>query len=61
MSAKRRVAYAAWPERIYILNEDGTMAYRGGMGPFNYNPDEVRSWLQNKFGAPTPAPTPSGQ
>src|SRR5690348_18209933 len=44
-------AYAAWPERFYIIDESGRIAYRGGMGPFNYNPDEVRAWLATKFGA----------
>jgi hypothetical protein len=55
------LAYAAWPERIYIVNEDGTIAYRGGMGPFNYNPDEARAWLEKRFGAPNPAAAPPGQ
>jgi type I thyroxine 5'-deiodinase len=43
-------AYAAWPERLYILDENGKIAYRGGMGPFNYNPAEVRSWLAARYG-----------
>jgi len=29
-------AYSAWPERIYIIDESGRIAYRGGVGPFNY-------------------------
>jgi hypothetical protein len=43
-------AYAAWPERLYIIDESGKIAYRGGMGPFNYNPAEVRSWLAGRYG-----------
>lgn len=43
-------AYAAWPERLYIIDEKGKIAYRGGMGPFNYTPAEVRSWLAARFG-----------
>ena len=43
-------AYAAWPERLYIIDESGKIAYRGGMGPFNYNPAEVRSWLASRYG-----------
>lgn len=39
-------AYAAWPERLYVLNPDGTIAYKGGIGPFHYRPEEVRAWLQ---------------
>ena len=44
-------AYAAWPERLYIIDETGHVAYRGGMGPFNYKPAEVRDWLAAKYGA----------
>lgn len=44
-------AYAAWPERLYVIDETGHIAYRGGMGPFNYKPAEVRDWLAAKYGA----------
>ena len=44
-------AYAAWPERIYIIDESGHIAYRGGMGPFNYKPEEAREWLAARYGA----------
>ena len=47
------LAYSAWPERLYIIDEQGHVAYAGGMGPFNYNPDEVRAWLAKRFGAVT--------
>ena len=48
-------AYAAWPERIYIIDERGAIAYRGGMGPFNYKPAEARAWLENRFGRAKPS------
>ena len=44
-------AYSAWPERIYIVDEGGRIAYRGGMGPFNYKPGEAREWLAARYGA----------
>ena len=44
-------AYSAWPERIYIIDESGRIAYRGGMGPFKYYPAEVREWLAARYGA----------
>lgn len=52
--------YAGWPERLYVITEDGRIAYKGGMGPFHYKPEEVRAWLEARFpqavnGAPTPA------
>ena len=43
-------AYAAWPERLYVIDEKGRIAYRGGMGPFNYNPAELRDWLARRYG-----------
>jgi len=53
-------AYSAWPERIYIIDESGHIAYRGGMGPFNYKPEEAREWLAARYGAvkhDSPKPT----
>jgi Iodothyronine deiodinase len=47
------LAYSAWPERLYVIDERGQIAYAGGMGPFNYNPDEVRAWLAKRFGPVT--------
>jgi len=43
-------AYSAWPERLYVIDESGKIVYRGGMGPFNYNPAEVRGWLAARYG-----------
>jgi hypothetical protein len=42
-------AYAAWPERLVIVGEDGRIAYKGGTGPFQYRPREVETWLANRF------------
>lgn len=41
--------YAGWPERVYILDESGIIAYRGGMGPFQFHPEEARAWLEKRF------------
>ena len=51
MSNAANDAYAAWPERIYIIDESGRIAYRGGIGPFNYKPEEAREWLAARYGA----------
>ncbi len=47
------LAYSAWPERLYVIDEHGQIAYAGGMGPFNYDPQEVRAWLTKRFGPVT--------
>lgn len=51
MSNGADIAYAAWPERLYVIDESGHIAYRGGMGPFNYKPAELREWLAAKYGS----------
>ncbi len=33
-------AYKALPERLYLIDAAGRIAYRGGPGPFQFNPDE---------------------
>jgi hypothetical protein len=38
-------AYGAWPERIYIIGTDGKVAYKGGMGPFDFHPDQAEKRL----------------
>jgi hypothetical protein len=50
MSNAAEGAYSAWPERLYVIDERGRVAYRGGMGPFHYDPKEVRSWLAARYG-----------
>ena len=32
-------AFAAWPERIYVIDRDGRIADVGGPGPFEFDPD----------------------
>lgn len=59
MSNAGNDAYAAWPERIYIIDERGRIAYRGGIGPFNYKPAEAREWLAARYGAVKQEPSPA--
>jgi type I thyroxine 5'-deiodinase len=40
--------YAAWPERLYVIDEHGRIAYKGEMGPFGYHPEEVVAWLDGR-------------
>jgi hypothetical protein len=39
-------AYAAWPERLYVVGSDGKIAYQGGPGPGGFRVAEVESWLR---------------
>lgn len=44
-------AYAAWPERLYVVGADGRIAYAGQHGPWGFKPDEVEAWLDANVGS----------
>jgi hypothetical protein len=44
--------YAGWPERLYVIDEEGLIAYKGKTGPFGYHPEEVEEHLAQRFGEP---------
>lgn len=39
-------AFAAWPERIFIADAGGRLAYCGGPGPFEFDPAGARAVLE---------------
>jgi len=43
--------YAGWPERFYIVDESGRIAYKGETGPMGFHPEEVEAWLAKRFPA----------
>ncbi len=49
-------AYAAWPERLYVVGRDGRVAWKGAMGPEGYDPEGVEAWLRANVPASAPAP-----
>lgn len=38
-------AYGGWPDRLYVIDRDGRVAYQGGPGPFAFNPREMEQSL----------------
>jgi type I thyroxine 5'-deiodinase len=42
-------AYAAWPDRLYLVGRDGRIAYRGGPGPFGFSPDELEEAIKEEL------------
>jgi len=49
MANPAKTAYAAWPERLYVIDERGTIVYKGKPGPFGYHPEELEAWLKKRF------------
>lgn len=45
MDGRAESAYAAWPERLYVVAAGGRIVYRGGLGPFGFEPAEMERSL----------------
>ena len=41
------IAYAAWPERLYLVGLDGRVVYAGGLGPFGFEPAELKAAIDD--------------
>ena len=39
-------AYTAWPERIYLIDHTGKVAYKSKPGPFGFKPAELQAALR---------------
>jgi len=38
-------AYTGWPERLYVIGQDGRIAYKSGPGPYGFRSKEVADTL----------------
>jgi len=43
-------AYTGWPDRIYLINSRGKVAYKSKPGPFGFKPDELKNALVSMVG-----------
>lgn len=48
------MAYSAWPERLYVLKPDGTIHYRGDLGPRGFDPQEAADAVAELLGEESP-------
>jgi len=39
--------YISWPDRLYIIDSGGKIAYQGGLGPFYFDVDEFERELSS--------------
>ncbi len=39
-------AYAGWPDRFYVIDKAGKVAYKGGPGPGGFRPAEAEEALK---------------
>jgi hypothetical protein len=40
------LAYTGWPDRLYVVDREGRIAYKSKPGPFGFRPDEMEAALQ---------------
>ncbi|HMS18860.1 MAG TPA: hypothetical protein PKA37_18615, partial [Planctomycetota bacterium] len=52
--------YAAWPDRLYLVDMKGKLAYVGGPGPFGFKPDELATAIDQLL-SPKPTPPANGE
>jgi len=50
-------AYAAAPDRLYLVGRDGKIAYRSGRGPFGFKPEELERAIEKEL-AKKASPSP---
>lgn len=39
-------AYTGWPDRLYVIDRDGRIAFKSAAGPFGFKPADVESTLK---------------
>jgi type I thyroxine 5'-deiodinase len=43
-------AYTGWPDRLYLIDRAGKVAYKSRPGPFGFKPDELKAALVKVVG-----------
>jgi hypothetical protein len=52
-------AYSGMPDRLYVLDREGKVAYKGGRGPFGFKAGEMeQSLIMTLLDRPEPAGAP---
>ncbi len=46
MDNDAEVKYQSWPDRLFIIDQEGKIGYQGGMGPLYFDVDEFEASLQ---------------
>jgi type I thyroxine 5'-deiodinase len=43
---RTEVAYAGWPDRLYVVDREGKVAFKSKPGPFGFHPEAMEMVLQ---------------
>jgi type I thyroxine 5'-deiodinase len=44
------LAYTGWPDRLYLIDRDGKVAFKSPPGPFGFKPDDLKAALVKVVG-----------
>lgn len=44
-------AYTGWPDRLYLIDESGRIAYKSAAGPFGFHADDLERALERTLAA----------
>lgn len=44
-------AYTGWPDRLYVIDRAGRIAYKSGPGPFGFKSAEAEAALRRALGS----------
>ncbi len=42
-------AYSAWPDRLYVIDKQGRIAFKSAPGPYGFRPKQMEEALQRSF------------
>ena len=45
-SNSTETAYTGWPDRLYVIDRDGRVAFKSKPGPFGFHPQDVEQTLK---------------
>ena len=45
------LAYGGWPDRLYLIDRDGLVAFQGGRGPDGFRPEKLAAAIETELGA----------
>lgn len=45
--------YGAWPDRLYLIDRHGRVAYQAEQGPFGFKPEQLEAAIQQELARET--------
>ena len=43
---RTEMAYTGWPDRLYVIDREGRVAYKSRPGPFGFHPEDMEAAIR---------------